>query len=337
LSVFLGSGVVSLLALWVGAYLGLLHSDTPNWAWVPAILLIDVAHVYATFFRVYFDLEELKRRVWLYTSVPVCGFIILAALYSEGELLFWRVLAYLAIFHFVRQQYGWVALYRAKAGERRRLERMIDDAAIYLATLYPLVYWHAHLPRHFWWFLEHDLQPIPLFIEDILQPIYWLTMLAYAIKSIANWKKGRANPGKDIVLVTTAVCWHVGIITFNSDYAFTVTNVIIHGVPYIALIYWYMRSGSRQGDKPKQNRLRTVVVLLGTIWLLAYVEELLWHRTILDVPERTRLFGGSIDVGSLDLLLVPLLALPQMTHYILDGFIWRRKSNPNFSLIRNNG
>ena len=29
--------------------------------------------------------------------------------------LFWRVLAYLAVLHFVRQQYGWVALYRAAA------------------------------------------------------------------------------------------------------------------------------------------------------------------------------------------------------------------------------
>jgi hypothetical protein len=27
--------------------------------------------------------------------------------------------------------------------------------------------------------------------------------------------------------------------------------------------------------------------------------------------------------------LVPLLALPQATHYVLDGFIWRRKSNPD--------
>ena len=39
------------------------------------------------------------------------------ALYSRGELVFWRALAYLAVFHFVRQQYGWMALYRARMGE----------------------------------------------------------------------------------------------------------------------------------------------------------------------------------------------------------------------------
>jgi hypothetical protein len=32
-------------------------------------------------------------------------------------------------------------------------------------------------------------------------------------------------------------------------------------------------------------------------------------------------------------VLVPLLALPQLVHYVLDGFIWRRKNNPDFKLI----
>jgi hypothetical protein len=50
----------------------------------------------------------------LYSLVPLLGFAIGVALYSEGELVFWRALAYLAVFHFIRQQYGWVALYRVR-------------------------------------------------------------------------------------------------------------------------------------------------------------------------------------------------------------------------------
>src|SRR6185369_11196714 len=121
LSVFLGSAMVSLLALWIGARAGVLYGDTPDWAWVPAVLMIDVAHVWSTVFRVYLDKDEMRRRPALYWLVPVIGLAIGVALYSEGEVVFWRVLAYTAVFHFVRQQYGWVALYRAKAGERDRL------------------------------------------------------------------------------------------------------------------------------------------------------------------------------------------------------------------------
>src|SRR5256714_7576829 len=69
--VFGGSAIVSLALLAVGARAGVLDGEAPNWTWVPAVLLVDVAHVYATAFRVYFDVEELKRRAWLYGLAPM--------------------------------------------------------------------------------------------------------------------------------------------------------------------------------------------------------------------------------------------------------------------------
>ena len=64
---------------------------------------------------------------------------------------------------------------------------------------------------------------------------------------------GFLNIGKDIVVATTAICWYVGIVVFNSDYAFTVTNVIIHGVPYFALIYVYARFRRETSGRIYQN------------------------------------------------------------------------------------
>lgn len=101
LSVFLGSAIVSLLLLAIGWRLGILNEESPDWTWISAVLLIDVAHVWSTSFRVYFDTEEFKRRFWLYLLVPVFGYAVGIALYSEGELTFWRALAIVAVFHFV--------------------------------------------------------------------------------------------------------------------------------------------------------------------------------------------------------------------------------------------
>jgi len=67
---FLGSAVLALGLLAVGAPFGLLETETPDWMWIGAILMIDVAHVYSTGFRVYFDVPELKRRPWLYGLTP---------------------------------------------------------------------------------------------------------------------------------------------------------------------------------------------------------------------------------------------------------------------------
>src|SRR5687768_16279520 len=102
LSVFLGSAVLSIELLAVGWQLGILNQDSPDWTWISAILLVDVAHVWSTSFRVYFDRKEFKESFWLYVLVPVFGYAVALALYSEGALTFWCALAYLAVFHFVR-------------------------------------------------------------------------------------------------------------------------------------------------------------------------------------------------------------------------------------------
>jgi hypothetical protein len=333
LTVFLGSAAVSLLLLAVGWRLGILNEESPDWTWISAILLIDVAHVWSTSFRVYFDKEEFKRRFWLYLLVPVFGYAVGVALYSEGELTFWRALAIVAVFHFVRQQYGWVALYRRKAGETAAWTWWIDATAVYLATVYPLAFWMTSLPRNFNWFVENDFFALPATVENILFPLYVLALAAYFGKSIyLYFATGFLNIGKDIVVATTAVCWYVGIVFFNSDYAFTVTNVIIHGVPYFALVYMYAWMRRETAGPVYRSLSQHWLIFLATLWALAYVEELLWSRGVWH--ERDWLFGGNWDWTGWKVYLVPLLAVPQLTHYVLDGFIWRRRGNESIGITK---
>jgi hypothetical protein len=325
---FGGSALLSFIALAIGWHFGWLDgekADTPEWAWVAGVLLIDVAHVWSTLFRTYLDPAELRRRPLLYAVVPIAGLAVGIGLYSFGSRVFWRCLAYLAVFHFVRQQYGWVMLYRARCGERDRLGKWIDSVAIYLATIYPLVHWHSHLPRRFWWFLRGDFEQIPVLAAELLEPVYWFALAIYFVRTA--WR-GFPNPGKDLVVFTTALCWYVGIVAINSDYAFLVTNVVIHGIPYLVIVYWY---GFVRGTRPKAGHARTLAYFIATVWVLAFAEELLWDKAVW--KDREWLFGPAWELERWKWLLVPLLALPQLTHYVLDGFIWRRRSNPDFTLV----
>jgi len=332
LSVFLGSAVVSLLLLALGWRLGLLNEESPDWTWITAVLLIDVAHVWSTTFRVYFDFDEVKRRFWLYLLVPVAGYAVGVALYSEGELVFWKALAIVAVFHFVRQQYGWVALYRRKLKETDKITWWIDAVAVYLATVYPLAFWMTRLPRNFEWFVKDDFFALPVLVEQVLFPIYVAALALYFGKSAYQYfTTGFLNIGKDIVVATTAICWYMGIVFFNSDYAFTVTNVIIHGVPYFALIYVYARARRESTGPVYRTLAHNWLIFLATLWALAYVEELFWHRGVWH--EKSWLFGADWDWARLKVFLVPLLAVPQITHYVLDGFLWRRKNNESLRLL----
>ncbi|MHB2018238.1 MAG: hypothetical protein ACYCW6_14910 [Candidatus Xenobia bacterium] len=312
LSVFLGSAVLALLALAVGRG----ETDTPDWAWVPAVLLVDVAHVWSTGFRVYLDREAFSRRRGLYLAIPIICFAAAAAVYQLGADVFWRVLAYLAVFHFVRQQFGWVALYRKRNGETDRIGFYIDAAAVYAATLYPLLWWHTHLPRHFAWFMTGDFVSIPFALDRIVWPLYVGALGLYLLNALRR----PGNLGKHVVVGTTALLWYVGIIGCNTDYAFTVTNVLPHGIPYFALIWFY-------GRRRRSHRVfdASPLCFLGTLWLIAYVEEMLWDRAVWH--DRAWLFGAAWHAAPWHAVIVPLLALPQLVHYVLDGYVWRR-SNP---------
>lgn len=332
LGVFLGSALVSFALLGIGAAFGLLHSDSPEWIWVPFVLLIDVAHVWSTLFRVYLDRDERQRRRLLYFGGPAIVYVLGVSVYSLGPQVFWRIAAYFAVYHFVRQQYGWVVLYRRRGKETLLVDRWIDTAAIYAASVYPLLYWHAHLPQKYSWFIPGDFSDVlPIWVSQFGFPVYVMVLGAYVLRAAQRWfVLGVRNPGKDIVVVTTALCWYLGIVTFNSDYAFTVTNVVIHGVPYLALVYLEARRRERAGH-PGAIRVLAYgpLVFLVVLVVLAYGEELLWDRLIWH--ERAWLFGAGWSwAKSIEALVVPLLALPQLTHYFLDGFIWRRQANASY-------
>jgi hypothetical protein len=131
--------------------------------------------------------------------------------------------------------------------------------------------------------------------------------------------------GKLVVVTSTAMCWGTGIIASDDDFGFTATNVLIHGAPYLAVV-WLSRS--------PVNRLETAGLprrlarFVFAVCALAYAEELLWDR--LHWHERGLIFPGpEVRVAPrLEAWLVPLLALPQATHYLLDAFIWRGKLRP---------
>lgn len=337
LLLFGGPALVSLLFLAGGARLGLLDGDLPVPLWLLLVVGVDVAHVWSTGWRVYADPEELRRRPALYLGLPAAAYAAGVVLFTAGDLVFWRVLAYLATFHFVRQQYGWVALYRRKSGENDEpgaaWERRLDAAAVYGATLAPLVFWHARLPRRFHWLIAGDYAAgLPPWLGPAALSGFGAVFLLWLAKEARRLATGRSvSWGKVLVVLTTALVWHLGIVVFDSDYAFAVTNVLVHGVPYFGLVFLSARSSAAAraaaGRRPVLADLgpRHAALFLAPLLLLALLEEWGWDRLVWH--ENGALFAGAaIDPGPLLLsLLVPLLALPQATHYLLDAWIWKVK------------
>ncbi len=329
LTVFGGSAllglVISAAAVWWGV------GALPEAGWILLVLGVDVAHVHATWIRTYFDGVELRRHPLRYGLVPLLAYAAAVWLYQLGPLLFWRGLAYLAVFHFVRQQVGWVALYRARSGDTTRLTRFTDTLASYAATLFPLFYWHVHAAsKQSAWFVRGDFVVLPLAAWLPVATALWAASLgAFVLRELWRaWWTRRVELGKSCVVLTTAVSWYVGIVAWDSDTVFTATNVLPHGLPYLWLLFVYGRRRAQAGDGwlPAAWLARGFGLFWAGLLLLAAVEELAWDRFV--DHDRAWLFGeGALLSASALGWLVPLLALPQLLHYVLDGLLWRRSES----------
>jgi len=303
--------------------------ETPPWLWIFLVLGVDVAHVYSSLFRTYLDKEEFSRRRNLYLLAPVLSWLVGVAVYAVlGPKLFWSGVAYFAIYHFVRQQYGFFMLYRR--GERATgWEYRLDQAAIYLATVYPLVYWHTY-PRNFQWFSEFEVIHIPVrWPELVVRVMYVAAIAGFLVKEVYKWREtGSLNTGKVLLLVATAAAWGTGIILFNGDLTFTLINIVAHGVPYMALVWIYQYRKRANVAHAKNGflkffQLRYVPLYIGALVLVAYLEEGAWDWFVWqDHPD----IFGPVNVNLMPwalAVLVPLLTMPQVTHYVLDAYIWR--------------
>ena len=347
-------------------------------SWAILVMGVDVSHVYSTIYRTYLDRETMHRHGTFLLLLPFAVLIACIVLYSFGALVFWRVMAYVAVFHFVRQQYGFLRVY-ARHEQQNTWQRRIDAVAIYTATLYPIIDWHLAGQKNFNWFMKGDfvyfhqvglrLAATAAFLA--VMAVYVTKELLLLWKSIAAARQGQlrksiatnAAPDQDTpplfnlprngILVGTLLSWYVGIVHFNSDLAFTAINVMSHGIPYIALVWIYgnkkyFRTNETSAGEgrdvqiarlyPTQNRLsvlfrpRYVALFIVSLLILAFIEEGLWDAWVWHNDEHHALFGAfhavlggaGPDSGWLKLL-VPLLSVPQITHYVIDGFIWKMR------------
>jgi hypothetical protein len=327
-AVFAGSALASVAVVLAAPALGVASDGaTPPWAFLLFVVGVDVAHVWATLFRVYLDRDEVRRRPGLYTAAPLLAFGLGVVAHAVSSDFFWRALAYVAVWHFVRQQVGWMVLYGRRAGSPEWVVRF-DRLAAYAATLGPVVWWHAHLPRPFWWFQEGDfVDGLPGEVGAAALGLHAAVLLGW-LGTMALRRE--LHPGKTLLLAATWGTWFGGIVLARSDFAFTVMNVVLHGVPYLALLYRYAKGRAAQGGYGRVGlMLRAgVPAFLGALLVLAFLEEAAWDALVWH--EHPMLFGAhALELPAAALtLVVPLLSLPQATHYVLDGFVWRTRDDP---------
>lgn len=328
-------------------------------AWVLLVLLIDVGHVWSSLLRLLTDRSPGAAARACLVPLGVALALISAQLLIPD--LYWRGMAALAIFHFLRQQVGIAMVYRHAAGLPPGPDAAWERAAHWAAAGVPMLYWLSHLPRPFVWFVDGDLpEGLPIWV-------FWMGAALGALALLGHlrgrYRSRRWSWGRDLWLLSGALAWWTGVVWGESDLAFSLTNIVAHGVPYVALVMLVESRRSAGGGEGALPRALWggpgIGLLLLGLAALAFTEEALWdrlvwqeHGLIFGEADLWRLiFDGFSTLAEPPLrwaepeglsytpteravgLAVALLSVPQVSHYLLDGLIWRSRADPTLAAL----
>lgn len=323
----------------------ILLADIPPWVWFLLVVGIDVSHVWSSLFRTYFDAHDRVNHGYLIKALPFLVLFFAFAVSYSSIGLFWRLMAYLALFHFVKQQFGFMVLYAIKNGTKGSQSFRWDKYLIYFGMIYPVVYWHLNPDLHFSWFVADDfvlnrLIKIPSWFFNLSNALYGLVFIYWFYRKIKLGKKEFNNQLPMILwILSTAANWYIGIVYFNSDLAFTATNVVAHGIPYMVLIAFYKKKKDHYVTNKNRSFVSVAIIVVFVCLFFGIFEEY-WWEVLINKDKKTFFssftFYLDFDYSSrvLKAFFIGLLSVPQITHYILDGFIWKNnESNPFLKLM----
>lgn len=316
---------IALMVLLFHEKLAVIQDNYSFVTWLVFIVFIDVAHVYASLFKTYLNKTEVSKHKKLFIVVPCICLLLSMGAFIVSKEFFWSILAYIAVFHFIRQQYGFMRLY-SRNEPKNKLKLLFDKVVIYNATVFPMLFWFLNPDRNFNWFVSNEFfQSNQPQISNILFICFLLIFSAYIILLVYDFvKTKRLNIPKNLLILGTYISWYLGIVHYNNELIFTTFNVVSHGIPYMALVYFREIKPNKKGNfyllffQTKYLVVVFLLILLG----LAFLEELIWELTVWE--EHFQLTEFYIS-DTFHFIWIPLLTLPQLTHYVLDGYIWKSK------------
>lgn len=274
------------------------------------LAFFDILHALSSYQQVYKAEKRSEFKSLLY--IPGMLFIALFGLFYWIPKIAFSVVAYLSIFHVLRQQYGWMRFSQAKSGHALTSTGLkFDKILIYALTGLPLLMLHtgAELQKEdFGWLMSGDLFFFPnelLYKASLF--LFWSILISYIGYQIWTRQKSQKFPvGKLIIFLSTGLAWYGGI-NFNVHGEQAIYIDGLHAAPYLWLVF-QVRPTQKTGKSWKAwLRYYAPLSLGGLLWAFLFYQ-----------------FGFAPSTLTTAFVLGALVTI-STSHYIFDAFIWKIK------------
>jgi hypothetical protein len=309
----------------------------PLWLFVFTIIF-DVAHVWWSLYRVYFNSLEFNAHKKLYTITPIIVFLAvfwLVVYEHTWTLLFW-IIWFFAVYHFIKQQVWFILLYWHKEKNRHFVDSIVDKILWFSITWFPMLYWFSNLDtRNYIWFFVWEFVKLPTELFPMLWIVFFMIILSYTIYEIIRnyfWKW--LNLAKYTYIFVTFFIWFNWIVWNNSLLIFAFWNMLLHWLNYLWIVYLSTKNKLKNGNYKTNKYIKKILSywffwFISILLIIATTEEYLWDQFFRH--ERWDFWGNSFYDFSNNLntyilsAIIAILSIPQLTHYFLDWYIWRKE------------
>jgi hypothetical protein len=273
----------------------------------------DGTHIFATASRTYFDSEARRQHKSLLFGSLLFFFALGPVLVLAGwKFLLYGIVGVWAYYHVVRQHYGFIMLYKVKNRDLQPRDNLLDRVFLGVMMVAPPFHrFFIHHPEELGSPFSFPWAEIPLFV------LVAVTGVAYLGRQYWRYRAGEQLDLPKYLLFASVLPLHWLTFAFMSWKAAVPTVTIVHNLQYHAIVWFHNRNRYGNGESAVRNGRIPAAVSRS---LLAYAAIGLLFSALYRIP--------GFQLGNMSDLAFGFFCGFGLTHYYLDGRIWRVRHDP---------
>ncbi len=310
------------------------------WIW---LLGFDGPHMMATYSRTYLDAHAWKEHrglllgtLLVFLPGPLAAFVSASTGRDEPFMLFLAVATGYGYYHVVRQHWGFLALYRGRAGDRSRAVFLIDKWCLYVGSWTPYV---GFLATH------EKTRPLlglegaaPTWLAAPFIAVWTASILLLVASSIRSRASHVKTAYATVVLLLHGAAYFI-VGRFEPVYSassgpdedlllLSVMLSIFHATQYVALVYVHNRSRYAEGGAGAASFVSANAWRFLGVCVVFSVAYLAMASSAGVFPVIRSFVGAKVGDVSVNRIALALWWGLALHHYVLDQRIWRIKDDP---------
>lgn len=320
----------------VALILGALATISPTM--FVTVVLVDIwlfanPHVIATYTRMAFDKNHIKKHWFLIFCLPPIVFVLVTMVALAYELGGLFTLYFIAqTYHVTRQSFGIARAYR-RADPQAVEPDYLSESLIYLFPLWGLLHRCAAAPDSFYGYPIH-LPPVSSALSDATGLVATLLLIGWLYRQISLALAGRLNTGHSLFVASHLFITSVAYLWATDITSGWLVLNIWHNLQYLMFV-WLQNvrrdsplpgaSGKPFTNAQNLSGLSSPLINAGKYLTVCLILGAVMYQSLTVAGEQLIWLG------------LPAVFILHFTfnfhHYLVDGVIWkRRKPLPNQSV-----